>query len=119
MVIPRRSGRKVEAEQQFGAFPLGPLEALGWEGALRLRTGFQEIEFLSVFVDSSLQLEARVDQGEGFPDPNLLWRSTENQEEGSFGDYLGLPKESFINLFDPFEDLFRGKYPIHFVHVDV
>ena len=34
MVIPRRSGRKVEAEQQFGAFPLGPLEALGWEAAL-------------------------------------------------------------------------------------
>ncbi|MQL90289.1 hypothetical protein Taro_022879 [Colocasia esculenta] len=60
---------------------------------------------------------ARVDQGEGFPDPNLLWRSTENQEEGSFGDFLGLPKESFINIFDPFEDLFRGKYPIHFVHI--
>ncbi|MQL76997.1 hypothetical protein Taro_009388 [Colocasia esculenta] len=34
MVIPRRSGRKVEAEQQFGAFPLDPLEALGWEAAL-------------------------------------------------------------------------------------
>ncbi|MQL83387.1 hypothetical protein Taro_015874 [Colocasia esculenta] len=33
MVIPRLSGRKVEAEQQFGAFPLDPLEALGWEAA--------------------------------------------------------------------------------------
>ncbi|MQL81451.1 hypothetical protein Taro_013908 [Colocasia esculenta] len=29
MVIPRRSGRKIEAEQQIGAFPIGPLEALG------------------------------------------------------------------------------------------
>ncbi|MQL79302.1 hypothetical protein Taro_011740, partial [Colocasia esculenta] len=45
---------------------------------------------------------------EELPDPNLLWRSIENQEEGSFGDFLGLPKESFIDLFDPFEDLFRG-----------
>ncbi|MQL80748.1 hypothetical protein Taro_013200 [Colocasia esculenta] len=29
MVIPRRSGQRIEAEQQIGAFPLGPLEALG------------------------------------------------------------------------------------------
>ncbi|MQM21237.1 hypothetical protein Taro_054273 [Colocasia esculenta] len=74
-------------------------------------------EKLGASPGGSLQLEGRVDQGEGFPDPNLLWRSIENQEEGSFGDFLGLPKESFINLFDPFEDLFRGKYPIHFVHL--
>ncbi|MQM08789.1 hypothetical protein Taro_041648 [Colocasia esculenta] len=36
MAIPQRSGQKVEAEQQFGAFPLGPLEALG---NLHLSTG--------------------------------------------------------------------------------
>ncbi|MQM19936.1 hypothetical protein Taro_052948 [Colocasia esculenta] len=34
MAIPQRSRQKVEAEQQFWAFPLGPLEALGWEAAL-------------------------------------------------------------------------------------
>ncbi|MQM15053.1 hypothetical protein Taro_047990 [Colocasia esculenta] len=85
MAIPRRSGQKIEAGQQFGAFPLGPLEALGKGGgrggrkhpsgagfgnskshvsvvcrqvhlhlstdALRLRTGFQKYEFLSVSVD--------------------------------------------------------------------
>ncbi|MQL87431.1 hypothetical protein Taro_019975, partial [Colocasia esculenta] len=49
-----------------------------------------------------LQLEARVDQGEGFPDPGLLWRSTKNPEEWCFGDFLGLPKESFNDTFDPF-----------------
>ncbi|MQL99618.1 hypothetical protein Taro_032341, partial [Colocasia esculenta] len=52
---------------------------------------------------------ARVDQGEGFPDPSLLWRSTKNPEESSFGGFLGLPKESFNDTFDPFEDLIRGK----------
>ncbi|MQL90458.1 hypothetical protein Taro_023052, partial [Colocasia esculenta] len=55
-----------------------------------------------------LQLEARVDQGEGFPDPSLLWRSIKNPEEWCFGDFLGLHKESFINLFDLFEDLIRA-----------
>ncbi|MQM04549.1 hypothetical protein Taro_037347, partial [Colocasia esculenta] len=49
-----------------------------------------------------LQLEARVDQGEGFPDPSLLWRSTKNPEEWCFGDFLGLPKEIFNDTFDPF-----------------
>ncbi|MQL81386.1 hypothetical protein Taro_013846, partial [Colocasia esculenta] len=51
-----------------------------------------------------LQPEARVDQGEGFPDPSLLWRSTKNPEEWCFGDFLGLPKESFNDTFDPFGD---------------
>ncbi|MQL84012.1 hypothetical protein Taro_016509, partial [Colocasia esculenta] len=51
-----------------------------------------------------LQLEARLDQGEGFPDPSLLWRSTKNPEEWCFGDFLGLPKESFNDTFDPFGD---------------
>ncbi|MQM00014.1 hypothetical protein Taro_032745 [Colocasia esculenta] len=64
-----------------------------------------------------LLLGGSLDLGEGFPNTGLKLASTENQEEGSFGDFLGLPKESFINLFDPFEDLFRGKYPIHFVHI--
>ncbi|MQL78084.1 hypothetical protein Taro_010506, partial [Colocasia esculenta] len=48
-------------------------------------------------------------------DPNLLWRSTENQEEGSFGDFLGLPKESFNNNLDSFRAMAsrgrRGKAP--------
>ncbi|MQM17075.1 hypothetical protein Taro_050044 [Colocasia esculenta] len=52
-----------------------------------------------------LQLEARVDQGEGFPDPSLLWRSTKNPEESSFGGFLGLPKESFNSNLDPFGGL--------------
>ncbi|MQL85539.1 hypothetical protein Taro_018069 [Colocasia esculenta] len=56
-----------------------------------------------------LQLEARVDQGEGFPDPSLLWRSTKNPEEWCFGDFLGLPKESFNDTFDPFGSFVRGK----------
>ncbi|MQM02957.1 hypothetical protein Taro_035734 [Colocasia esculenta] len=55
------------------------------------------------------QLEASWSLEEGFPDSNLLWRSTKNPKEWRFGGFLGLPKESFINLFDPFEDLFRGK----------
>ncbi|MQM08014.1 hypothetical protein Taro_040865 [Colocasia esculenta] len=63
-----------------------------------------------------LLLGESLDLGEGFPNTGLKLASTENQEESSFGGFLGLPKESFINLFDPFEDLFRGKYPIHFVH---
>ncbi|MQL77842.1 hypothetical protein Taro_010266, partial [Colocasia esculenta] len=52
-----------------------------------------------------LQLEARVDQGEGFPDPSLLWRSIKNPEEWCFGDFLGLPKESLNDTFDPFGGL--------------
>ncbi|MQM00991.1 hypothetical protein Taro_033740 [Colocasia esculenta] len=69
--------------------------------------------------DDPLLLGGSLDLGEGFPNIGLKLASTENQEEWCFGGFLGLPKESFINLFDPFEDLFRGKYPIHFVHVDV
>ncbi|MQL70984.1 hypothetical protein Taro_003306, partial [Colocasia esculenta] len=53
--------------------------------------------------DASWSLE------EGFPDSNLLWRSTKNPEQEEFGGFLGLPKESFISIFEPFEDLFRGK----------
>ncbi|MQL89293.1 hypothetical protein Taro_021857, partial [Colocasia esculenta] len=67
--------------------------------------------------DDPLLLGGSLDLGEGFPNTGLKLASTENQEKGSFGDFLGLPKESFINLFDPFEDLFRGKYLIHFVHI--
>ncbi|MQM19408.1 hypothetical protein Taro_052412 [Colocasia esculenta] len=55
------------------------------------------------------QLEASWSLEEDFPDSNLLWRSTKNPKEWCFGGFLGLPKEIFINLFDPFEDLFRGK----------
>ncbi|MQM20977.1 hypothetical protein Taro_054007 [Colocasia esculenta] len=53
---------------------------------------------------SSPSSSARVDQGEGFPDPSLLWRSTKNPEEWCFRDFLGLPKESFNDTFDPFGD---------------
>ncbi|MQL72160.1 hypothetical protein Taro_004494 [Colocasia esculenta] len=56
-----------------------------------------------------LQLEARVDQGEGFPDPSLLWRPIKNPEEWCFGDFLGLPKESFNDTFDPFGGFVRSK----------
>ncbi|MQL82576.1 hypothetical protein Taro_015050 [Colocasia esculenta] len=56
------------------------------------------------------QLEASWSLKEGFPDSNLLWRSTKNPKEWCFGGFLGLPKESFISFFDPFKDLFRGKF---------
>ncbi|MQL85772.1 hypothetical protein Taro_018300 [Colocasia esculenta] len=56
------------------------------------------------------QLEASRSLEEGFTDSNLLWRSTKNPKEWCFGGFLGLPKESFISLFDPFEDLFRGNW---------
>ncbi|MQM13769.1 hypothetical protein Taro_046697 [Colocasia esculenta] len=95
MVILRRSGRKIEAEQQIGAFPLGPLEALGGgrggrkhpngagvgiskshvsivcrqvhlhlsTDALRLRTGFQKSEFLSVSVDRRARASEEEEKG--------------------------------------------------------
>ncbi|MQM15757.1 hypothetical protein Taro_048708 [Colocasia esculenta] len=59
-----------------------------------------------------LQLEARVDQGEGFPDPSLLWRLTKNLEEWCFGDFLGLPKESFNDTFNPFGGLVGDPIPL-------
>ncbi|MQM00767.1 hypothetical protein Taro_033509, partial [Colocasia esculenta] len=66
-----------------------------------------------------LSTAARRESGpwESFPNTGLKLASTENQEEWCFGGFLGLLKESFINLFDPFEDLVRGKYTIHFVHL--
>ncbi|MQM15325.1 hypothetical protein Taro_048268 [Colocasia esculenta] len=57
------------------------------------------------------QLEASWSLEEGFPDSNLLWRSTKDPEEWCFGGFLGLPKESFINLFDPFEGLLEASNP--------
>ncbi|MQL72507.1 hypothetical protein Taro_004848 [Colocasia esculenta] len=64
------------------------------------------------------QLEASLDIGGGFPDHGLEATTPQNPEESSFGGFLGLPKESFNDTFDPFGDLLRGKQPIHFVHVD-
>ncbi|MQL76076.1 hypothetical protein Taro_008462 [Colocasia esculenta] len=56
-----------------------------------------------------LLLGGSLDVGEGYPKTGLKLASTENQEEGTFGGFLGLPKESFNDPFDPFEDLIRGK----------
>ncbi|MQM19080.1 hypothetical protein Taro_052081 [Colocasia esculenta] len=42
-----------------------------------------------------LQLEARGNQGEGFPTTGLAPASTKNPEEWHFGGFLGQPKESF------------------------
>ncbi|MQM23041.1 hypothetical protein Taro_056102 [Colocasia esculenta] len=55
------------------------------------------------------RLEDSWDIREGFPDVGLASTSTKNPEQEDFGGFLGLPKESFINVFDPFEDLLRGK----------
>ncbi|MQL97373.1 hypothetical protein Taro_030063 [Colocasia esculenta] len=82
-----------------------------WWASL-LRTRFEDGAIEVAWDDSSddlQQLEASWSLEEGFPDSNLLWRSTKNPEEWCFGGFLGPPKEIFINLFDPFEDLFRGK----------
>ncbi|MQL95910.1 hypothetical protein Taro_028576 [Colocasia esculenta] len=51
-----------------------------------------------------LLLGGSLDLGEGFPNTGLKLASTENQEEGTFGDFLGLPKESFNSDLDPFGD---------------
>ncbi|MQM07758.1 hypothetical protein Taro_040601 [Colocasia esculenta] len=55
------------------------------------------------------QLEASLDIGGGFPDHGLEATTPQNPEESSFGGFLGLPKESFNDTFDPFGDLLRGK----------
>ncbi|MQM18758.1 hypothetical protein Taro_051753 [Colocasia esculenta] len=44
------------------------------------------------------------DKGEGFPDIFLGSTAARNPEEGIFGSFLGLPKESFTGSFDPFEE---------------
>ncbi|MQL73012.1 hypothetical protein Taro_005355 [Colocasia esculenta] len=49
-----------------------------------------------------LQLEARGNQGEGFPTTGLAPASTKNPEEWCFEGFLGLPKESFNSNIDPF-----------------
>ncbi|MQM01850.1 hypothetical protein Taro_034612 [Colocasia esculenta] len=46
---------------------------------------------------------------EGFPDLALVSTSVKNPEEGVFGGFLGLPKESFTTILDPFGVFFRGK----------
>ncbi|MQL72632.1 hypothetical protein Taro_004970, partial [Colocasia esculenta] len=50
------------------------------------------------------RLEDSWDIGEGFPDVGLAFTSTKNPEQEEFGGFLGLPKESFNNNFDPFGD---------------
>ncbi|MQM02179.1 hypothetical protein Taro_034942 [Colocasia esculenta] len=57
------------------------------------------------------QLEASLDIGGGFLDHGLEAITPQNPEESSFGGFLGLPKESFNNTFDPFGDLLRGNLP--------
>ncbi|MQM04618.1 hypothetical protein Taro_037421 [Colocasia esculenta] len=54
-----------------------------------------------------LLLGGSLDLGEGFPNIGLKLASTENQEEGSFGGFLGLPKESFNSNLDSFGDFPR------------
>ncbi|MQL68060.1 hypothetical protein Taro_000359 [Colocasia esculenta] len=55
------------------------------------------------------QLESSLDIGGGFPDHRLEATTPQNPEESSFGGFLGLPKESFNDTFDPFGDLLRDK----------
>ncbi|MQL95141.1 hypothetical protein Taro_027804 [Colocasia esculenta] len=50
-----------------------------------------------------LQLEARGNQGEGFPTTGLAPASTKNPEEWCFGGFLRQPKESFTKLLIPSE----------------
>ncbi|MQL73530.1 hypothetical protein Taro_005872, partial [Colocasia esculenta] len=64
-----------------------------------------------------LQLEARGNQGEGFPTTGLAPVSTKNPKELCFGGFLGLTKESFFGHLDPFGVFTRGKYPTHNVHI--
>ncbi|MQL96274.1 hypothetical protein Taro_028944 [Colocasia esculenta] len=56
------------------------------------------------------QLEASLDIGGCFPDHGLEVTTPQNPEESPFGGFLGLPKESFDDTFDPFGDLLRGKF---------
>ncbi|MQL73944.1 hypothetical protein Taro_006302, partial [Colocasia esculenta] len=49
------------------------------------------------------------DKGEGFPDIFLGSTASRNPEEGIFGSFLGLPKESFTGSFDPFGEFLKGK----------
>ncbi|MQM13386.1 hypothetical protein Taro_046312 [Colocasia esculenta] len=53
-----------------------------------------------------------LDHGEGFPNTGLKLASTENQEEGTFGDFLGLPKESFNSNLDSFRDRNLASRPL-------
>ncbi|MQL92185.1 hypothetical protein Taro_024805 [Colocasia esculenta] len=54
-----------------------------------------------------LLLGGSLDLGKGFPNTGLKLASTENQEEGTFGGFLGLPKESFNSNLDSFGDFPR------------
>ncbi|MQL73337.1 hypothetical protein Taro_005687 [Colocasia esculenta] len=56
-----------------------------------------------------LLLGGSLDLGEGFPNTGLKLALTENQEEGTCGGFLGLPKESFNSNLDRFEDLIRAR----------
>ncbi|MQL72382.1 hypothetical protein Taro_004713 [Colocasia esculenta] len=49
------------------------------------------------------------DKGEGFPNIFLGSTASRNPEEGIFGSFLGLPKESFTGSFDPFGEFLKGK----------
>ncbi|MQL71958.1 hypothetical protein Taro_004307, partial [Colocasia esculenta] len=55
------------------------------------------------------RLDDSWDIKEGFSDVGLASTSTKNLEQEEFGGFLGLPKESFNNNFDPSGDLQRGK----------
>ncbi|MQL89123.1 hypothetical protein Taro_021699, partial [Colocasia esculenta] len=48
------------------------------------------------------------DKGEGFPNIFLGSTASRNPEEGIFGSFLGLPKESFTGSFDPFGEFPKG-----------
>ncbi|MQL68885.1 hypothetical protein Taro_001161 [Colocasia esculenta] len=56
---------------------------------------------------------------EGFPDLALVSTSVKNLEEGVFGGFLGLPKESFTAILDPFGVFFRGKQELGVNALDV
>ncbi|MQM18501.1 hypothetical protein Taro_051495 [Colocasia esculenta] len=45
----------------------------------------------------------------GIPDLDLLWRLLKNPGEGNLGSFLGLPKESITNPFNPFGEFLKGK----------
>ncbi|MQM06143.1 hypothetical protein Taro_038963 [Colocasia esculenta] len=53
------------------------------------------------------------------PEHPVAARSTQNPEQGDIGRFLALPKESFLNHFDPLGDFSRGKQPIPIVHTYV
>ncbi|MQM09571.1 hypothetical protein Taro_042444 [Colocasia esculenta] len=44
----------------------------------------------------------------GIPDLDLLWRLLKNLGEGNLESFLGLPKESITNPFNPFGEFLKG-----------